>query len=115
MEEFEINDERMEIDLSKFGLEKTEEDSWIGWIEYLSESMNPNYGYYLRYTVHKPRWQNTNSNSLEDEMWRVIIHRHYDVDKVEDNLKVGESREVYRGMIESQGDLQFILSKTGIL
>ena len=48
-------------------------------------------------------------------MFKIILHRHYDYESFERNFEDGESYLVYKGLIENNEDLDFLLHKLGIL
>lgn len=104
----------MAIDLYKHGFEKLPRKLWVSWDDYVLEEINSEYGYYLRATLHYPIKQYVDSKSLEYRMSKIILHRHLSYERFEDNLKDGESKLVYHGLIESDEDLEFLLVKLGI-
>lgn len=102
----------MNLNLDKYNFKKTEKDLWIGWHDYLLSDINPEYGYFLYATLHYPRKPYLESDNLE---CKIILHRYYQYSRVEQNLEEGESEMVYKGLIENNSDLEFILKKTGII
>ena len=105
----------MELNIKKYGFVKTEKDFWIGWHDYLLKGINPKYGYYLYATLHYPRNAYLKSNDISFRMCKIILHRYYDYEYFENQFKEGESQIVYRGLIENDEDLEFLLVKLGIV
>lgn len=89
----------------------------LGWSyeDYLIKEINPEYGYYLYCTVHKPIPAFLKSSSLEDRMWKICVHRHLPNDSVvfEEQWSKGDSEIVYKGLVEN--NLEEILRMVGVL
>lgn len=103
------------LNLTKYGFEKTEKNQWIGWYDYLLKDINSQYGYYLRATLHVPRDAYLNSDRLEHRMYKVMLHRYFEEGNIDKQMDEGEAKLVYEGLIESDEDLDFILKKTGVI
>jgi hypothetical protein len=106
----------MEIDITKHKI--TPIDIRLSYYSdsYLFEDFNPSYGYFLRATVHIPNGRVSNVDRLDYRFSKIYVHRCRITDAVqfERNVEEGESELVYKGLIESDEDLTFLLSKLGI-
>ena len=106
----------MKLNLDKYNFKKTEKDLWVGWHDYLLTDINPEYGFFLKATLHYPRkaWLESKGD-IEHRMFKIILHRYYSYERIEEFLKDRESEVVYKGLIENNEDLDFLLHKLGIL
>lgn len=95
---------------------KTDKNIWVTWNDYiLKDYLNPEYGFYLTSTIHCPIENYLNSDRLEDRMYKIFLHRVYNRETFERDVEDNESMLVYRGLIESDEDLKFLLYKLGIV
>lgn len=101
-----------------FKYTKCEKDNWMGWRDYISEELNPNYPYYLRHSVHLPRIIIPESKNAEHNQVLIYVHRYYrgiveyDYGKtIYSEERLGESKCVFRGHIGSMEELYLVLSK----
>lgn len=101
------------INLEKHGFVKTEKNIWVGWKDYLLDDFLSNYGYYLRATLHEP--YKNDSPDITNHMYKIIVHRYaIDREHIEQWLQEGESRIVYKGLIESEEYFEKLLINLGI-
>lgn len=104
------------IDFIEKYFKKTEKNTWVTWNDYvLKDYLNPEYGFYLTATIHRPIDIFLNSHRLEDRMYKIFLHRVYNRETFIRNLEENESTLVYRGLIENETDLKFLLYKLGIV
>ena len=68
-------------DIESFGFKKSIKDSWIGYKDYFLSSINPEYPYFLYATLHIP---------LRDDMYKILVHRHYDENEGVDIVSLEE-------------------------
>lgn len=95
---------------------KTDKNLWSTWNDFiLKDYLNPDYGFYTTATLHCPIETYLKSDRLEHRLYKVFIHRYYDIETFESSLKNNETILVYKGFIENEEDLKFILYKTGIV
>lgn len=95
---------------------KTDKNLWVGWDDYvLRDYLNPEYGFFLTATLHCPIDVFLKSDNIEHRMYKIYLHRVYNKEAFESNLEDNETILVYRGLIENEEDLRFLLYKTGIV
>jgi len=106
----------MNLNLDKYNFKKTEKDLWVGWHDYLLTDINAEYGFFLKATLHYPRkaWLESKGD-IEHRMFKIILHRYYSYESFERTFEDGESYLVYKGLIENNEDLDFLLHKLGIV
>ena len=103
-------------DLIEKYFKKTDKNLWVSWCDYvLKDYLNPEYGFYLTATIHCPIDSYLKSDTLEDRMYKIFLHRIYNRETFEMNVENNESMLVYKGLIEDDKDLEFLLYKLGIV
>lgn len=106
-------------DLESLGFEQTVKNQWVGWNDYVSNYVNPNYGYYLYVTLHFPRSYVT-SDRLEHNLFKIIAHRYFcnedieNLTNVDEKIKEDESRVLYEGLIKNLSELKQALTMIGV-
>lgn len=98
-----------EQELFDLGFEKTVKNCWIGWKDYILNEIQGDYGYYLRITIHIPKfalWCN------QEMFTKILIHRYYngeEPERIDEFLQNNESEQIYVGNIRSKEHLQQLL------
>lgn len=105
-------------DIESLGFEKSLKNQWIGWNDYYSGNISGEYGYFLYVTLHVPRLYNK-SNKLEDNLFKIIVHRYYvsnedETTNIEEKLKQNESEVIYKGVIKNKSELKQVLKMIGV-
>lgn len=106
-------------DIESIPLCKTNKDQCYGFEDYYSGDVNPNYGYFLYYTLHVPKLFNK-SNKIEDNLFKIILHRNFKSNNdetidIDEQLKNGESKVVFEGIIKNLSKLKSILKDLKIV
>ena len=105
-------------DIESLGFEKSLKNQWIGWNDYYSGNVSGEYGYFLYVTLHVPRLYNK-SNKLEDNLFKIIVHRYYvsnedETTNIEEKLEQNESEVIYKGVIKNKSELKQVLKMIGV-
>lgn len=105
-------------DIESLGFNKSLKTQWVGWYDYYSGNVSGKYGYYLYVTLHFPKLYNI-SERLEDNLFKIILHRYYvsnsdETTNIESKIKEGESEVVYKGKINNKSELKKLLKQLGI-
>lgn len=97
-------------DIENIGFIKRLKNEWIGWNDYKADILNPEYGYFMRVTLHVPR------PLKPKEQFKIYVHRYLISEdaKIEEQLKQGESELVYKGLIKNKSELVKLLKQLGI-
>lgn len=98
---------------------KTNKDQCYGFEDYYSGDVNPNYGYFLYYTLHVPKLFNK-SKKIQDNLFKIILHRHFisnndETTNIDEQLKNGESKVVFEGVIKNLSKLRTVLKDLRIV
>lgn len=106
-------------DIESLGFEKAFKNQWIGWSDYYSGNVSGKYGYFLYVTLHVPRLYNKSSR-LEDNLFKIIIHRHYtsnedETTSIEEKLEQNESEVIFKGIIKNKSELKQVLKMIGVI
>jgi hypothetical protein len=102
-------------DIKSIPLYKTNKDQCYGFEDYYSGDVNPNYGYFLYYTLHVPKLFNK-SNKIEENLFKIILHRYYnETTNINEQVKNGESKVVFEGLIKNISKLKSILKDLRII
>jgi len=107
----------MENTLNKY-FEKLDKNFWVWEDSYLMKGgISGEYGYFTAATLHLPNKVYRNSNRLEDRMGKIILHRGFHEDtrlNIDSLIEGGYMETVYRGLMESDSDLEFLIKKLGL-
>lgn len=78
-------------------------NEWIGYVDYILKEINPEYGYQLHATIHVPKMNN---------YYKIYVHRYLAEDsKIEEQIKEGESKCVFEGIIKNKSKLRELLTE----
>lgn len=95
-----------EIDIKEEGFVKRVKDEWVGWHDYILDTVSGEIGYFLKATIHKPRM---------DDVYKIYLHRYLEEEtKIEPKVNEGESELVYKGRIKNISELRRILKMLAI-
>lgn len=97
-----------EEDIESLEFKKRLNNQWIGWNDYILETISGEYGYFLTCTLHVPRM---------DGLYKIYVHRHLNNEKndIETQLKNGESELVFKGKITNKSELKKTLKQLNII
>jgi hypothetical protein len=106
-------------DVESLGFTKSLKDQWVGWNDFYLDHSGAGRDYYLYTTFHFPRFV-SNSNRVEDNLFKIILHRRYESDEdgttvIEHQIKQGESEVVFKGTINNKSELKRLLKQIGII
>jgi hypothetical protein len=88
-------------DIENLGFKKMEKNNWVGWHDYyLKDTLLGSIPYYLYCTLHVP---------IMDNNYKIIVHRNDNYNKIEEEIKKGESEVVYVGNIKNKSELKKLL------
>lgn len=96
------------VDIESIEFKKRSNNQWVGYNDYILETISGEYGYFLNCTVHVPRM---------DDMYKIYVHRHLngEVNDIETQLKNGESELVFKGKIKNKSEFKKILKQLNII
>jgi hypothetical protein len=106
-------------DIESLGFEKSKKNQWVGYEDYFSGNVSGEYGYFLYVTIHYPRLY-TKSKRVEDNLFKIIVHRHYtsneyETSNIDYSLNTNESEVVFKGTIKNKHELERVLTMLNIL
>lgn len=102
----------MEQRLKKIGFNKTDNNKWVHCNDYVLNTINPKYGYYLYATIHIPKKY---TDSLENNFSKIVVHRCYDLQQWNKGSEYYDYKVVYEGVIDTEEYLELLLIKLGII
>ena len=106
-------------DIKSLGFEKSKKNQWVGYEDYFSGNVRGEYGYFLYVTIHYPIFY-TKSKRVEDNLFKIIVHRHYtsnedETSNINYSLNTNESEVVFKGTIKNKHELKRVLIMLGIM
>jgi len=106
-------------DVESLGFEKSLKNQWVGWDDFWLNHTEPGRDYYLYTTLHFPKAVK-DLNRIEDNLFKIILHRHYKSDEdgttnIEYQLEQKESQIVFEGSFKNKSELKKIMKQIGIL
>ena len=106
-------------DIESLGFKKSGKNQWVGYEDYFSGNVSGEYGYFLYVTIHYPVLY-VKSKRLEDNLFKIIVHRHYvsnedETSSINYSLDNNESEIVFKGTIKNKHELKRVLTMLGIM
>lgn len=97
-------------DIESLGFVKQSKNWWIGYDDYLLESISGEIGYYLKATLHVDKTDNSA---------KILLHRYYNCEDFwwkdrETALEEGDSKVIFEGYIKSINELKKVIKYLGI-